>query len=44
MPYWNFYFWSTLVITFLITAITARIPPSRASMMPVARTILCPSA
>lgn len=27
MPHWNFYFWSTLVITFLITAITARIPP-----------------
>ena len=24
---WQYYFWSTLVITFLVTAITARIPP-----------------
>ncbi|MGI6856430.1 YjiH family protein [Mesorhizobium sp. 1B3] len=24
---WSFYFWSTLVITFVVTAITARIPP-----------------
>ena len=27
MGHWNFYFWSTLVITFVITAILARIPP-----------------
>lgn len=27
MPYWNFFFWSTLIITFLVTAITVRIPP-----------------
>ena len=27
MPYWNLYFWLTLVITFLVTAITVRIPP-----------------
>ena len=27
MPYWNFYFWSCLVITFVVTAITARLPP-----------------
>lgn len=27
MEHWNFYFWSTLVITFLITAILARVPP-----------------
>jgi len=27
MDRWNFYFWSTLVITFLITAITTRIYP-----------------
>lgn len=24
---WSFYFWSTLIITFVVTAITARIPP-----------------
>ncbi|MFM1640517.1 YjiH family protein [Aeromonas salmonicida] len=27
MEHWNFYFWSTLVITFVITAILARAPP-----------------
>lgn len=27
MDHWNLYFWSTLVITFTITAILARIPP-----------------
>ena len=27
MDIWNFYFWTTLVITFLVTAITVRIPP-----------------
>jgi nucleoside recognition membrane protein YjiH len=27
MDMWNFYFWSTLVITFLVTAITVRIYP-----------------
>ena len=27
MPVWNTYFWTTLVITFLVTAITVRIPP-----------------
>ncbi len=27
MAQWNFYFWSTLVITFIITAILARVPP-----------------
>lgn len=27
MNVWNFYFWSALVITFAITAISARIPP-----------------
>lgn len=27
MPFWNLFFWSTLVITFVVTAITARIPP-----------------
>lgn len=27
MDIWNFYFWSTLLITFLVTAITVRIPP-----------------
>lgn len=27
MEYWNFYFWSTLVITFIVTAISVRIPP-----------------
>ncbi|WP_264755581.1 YjiH family protein [Psychrobacter sp. FDAARGOS_221] len=27
MEFWNVFFWSTLVITFLVTAITARIPP-----------------
>ncbi|WP_114799856.1 YjiH family protein [Moraxella canis] len=29
MPFWNVYFWSCLVITFLVTAITARLPPIR---------------
>ena len=28
MDMWNFYFWSTLVITFVITAITVRIKPT----------------
>lgn len=27
MPVWGLYFWSCLVITFLVTAITARLPP-----------------
>ncbi|WP_368206618.1 YjiH family protein [Aeromonas sp. s5] len=27
MAQWNFYFWSTLIITFIITAILARVPP-----------------
>ena len=27
MELWNFFFWSTLIITFIVTAITARIPP-----------------
>ncbi|MCI1693185.1 YjiH family protein [Aneurinibacillus aneurinilyticus] len=27
MPYWNQYFWTTLVITFIVTAITVRIRP-----------------
>lgn len=27
MPFWGVYFWSCLFITFLVTAITARIPP-----------------
>lgn len=27
MEFWNIFFWSTLVITFIVTAITARIPP-----------------
>lgn len=28
MPFWNVYFWPCLVITFLVTAITARLPPN----------------
>lgn len=27
MPMWNHYFWLTLVITFVVTAITVRLPP-----------------
>lgn len=27
MLFWNLFFWSTLIITFVVTAITARIPP-----------------
>lgn len=27
MAFWNVFFWSALVITFIVTAITARIPP-----------------
>ncbi|WP_372803595.1 YjiH family protein [Paracoccus seriniphilus] len=27
LPIWNYYFWSTLIVTFAVTAITARIPP-----------------
>lgn len=27
MPVWGFYFWSCLIITFVVTAITARLPP-----------------
>lgn len=27
MPFWGVYFWSCLFITFLVTAITARVPP-----------------
>ncbi|WP_024304609.1 YjiH family protein [Pseudogulbenkiania sp. MAI-1] len=27
MPVWNFYFWSTFVVAFVVTAITAWIPP-----------------
>ncbi|MGM8897793.1 MULTISPECIES: YjiH family protein [unclassified Psychrobacter] len=29
MAFWNLFFWSTLIITFIVTAITARIPPIR---------------
>lgn len=29
MDYWTFYFWTTVVITFIVTAITARIYPLR---------------
>ncbi|MBB3105817.1 nucleoside recognition membrane protein YjiH [Psychrobacter luti] len=29
MEFWNLFFWSTLIITFIVTAITARIPPIR---------------
>lgn len=29
MDIWNFYFWSTFVITFAVTALTVRIPPIR---------------
>ncbi len=29
MAYWNFYFWSTFLVTFLVTTITAYIPPIR---------------
>lgn len=29
MQHWNLFFWSTLAITFLVTAITVRIPPLR---------------
>ena len=29
MPIWNFYFWTSLVITFLVTAITIRLRPLR---------------
>ncbi|OOR91907.1 histidine transporter [Moraxella caviae] len=29
MDHWNLFFWSSLVITFLVTAITARLPPIR---------------
>lgn len=27
MNYWSLYFWGTLVVTFMVTAITARLPP-----------------
>ncbi len=27
IEYWNFYFWSALLVTFAVTAITVRIPP-----------------
>ncbi len=27
MPHWNLYFWITLVITFVVAAITAWLPP-----------------
>lgn len=27
MDYWNFYFWTTLLITFIVTAVTVRVPP-----------------
>lgn len=27
MPYWSLYFWTALVVTFMVTAITARLPP-----------------
>lgn len=27
MPFWGMYFWSCLIITFVVTAITARLPP-----------------
>ncbi|MEO9653867.1 YjiH family protein [Marinomonas sp.] len=29
MEVWNLFFWSTLIITFLVTAITVRLPPLR---------------
>ena len=29
MEFWNLFFWSTLIITFIVTAISARIPPIR---------------
>ncbi|MDO6708058.1 YjiH family protein [Photobacterium sp. 1_MG-2023] len=29
MPVWNLYFWGTLVITFIVTAITVHLPPLR---------------
>lgn len=29
MQHWNLYFWSTLVITFLVTAVTVHLPPLR---------------
>lgn len=29
MGHWNLYFWSTLVITFIVTAITVHLPPLR---------------
>ncbi|QLB21215.1 histidine transporter [Vespertiliibacter pulmonis] len=27
MPFWMLYFWSAMIVTFLVTAITARLPP-----------------
>ncbi|GBU09988.1 histidine transporter [Gammaproteobacteria bacterium] len=27
MEHWNFYFWSTLIVAFAVTAVTARLPP-----------------
>ncbi|HDI7496909.1 TPA: YjiH family protein [Staphylococcus aureus] len=33
MPHWNLYFWITLVITFVVTAITAWLPPIIAEAM-----------
>ncbi|MCG1010585.1 YjiH family protein [Salinicoccus sp. ID82-1] len=29
MDYWNLFFWTTLLVTFLVTAISVRIPPLR---------------
>lgn len=29
MPHWNLFFWSTLIITFVVTAISAHLPPIR---------------
>ena len=40
MEFWNLFFWSTLIITFIVTAITARIPPIRGFDDSVERTDL----
>ena len=39
MEYWNLYFWLTLVVTFLVTALRSTCRPSaiRAKLMPMAR-------
>ena len=33
MEYWGFYFWITLVVTFLVTALTVRVPPPLGSLI-----------